>query len=332
MSGNRVTKKAALAGGALALLLFAASPGSAGEADRPEPFTEAEMERFIADYPKSVAWLSSQERFSRVGANPWVIAGMRHDPEFVKLLESQGWTADRFFYLLNQVNVGLRAEERAKQESQAREHWRRQEQEAARQAQARMAESRRQMQAMAAAQRRDIQSNPYIPGWQKQSMLAQLDQGLRENLPTLPSAEAIQQQQRTAWNNQIAAQKRMVQGNPYLSPADKKRWLDQLDVLQKGYNPAQPQSGATPPGSSKEWMKQQQEAQWAEQRRMIENNPAIPADRKKGMLAELEEAQKRMLAALESSSVRESAITDGELALVRNNAEKLRPLLLGDSE
>ena len=93
---------------ALVLALVAISPAEAAPVPAAGPFTEAELNRFLADWPAYAHWSYKSFDYYRTrrGPDAWRYMGSREEKAF---LAGRGWaTPERFFYILSHINVALR--------------------------------------------------------------------------------------------------------------------------------------------------------------------------------------------------------------------------------
>ncbi|MEO5355311.1 MAG: hypothetical protein H7835_19155 [Magnetococcus sp. XQGC-1] len=179
-------KTGMFAGSLLALLLSVTGAVDAGNAQTRKPFDEAEFNRFMTDYPTVSQWLTEKGRH-RGGVNsPWMLSGMRYDRDFIRYLQEKGWDTERFFYLLDHVNLGLMTsrsearqeasmarwdQQRSKMQSQMADEQKKWQDQAEEQNRSSLETARAQW----TAQRERLANDPNIPPPQKQRMLAQMD-------------------------------------------------------------------------------------------------------------------------------------------------------------
>ncbi|MBF0417442.1 MAG: hypothetical protein HQL86_04250, partial [Magnetococcales bacterium] len=125
-------KKQLLAATLGVALLCGTASLRAAQPQEQKPFTQAELDRFVADYPALLQGLGKQNPQLEVPRTPWMVSSMRGDPNFNAQLKEKNWDPDRFHYLLNHINTGLALveAEKSQAEIQARLAKERQESEA----------------------------------------------------------------------------------------------------------------------------------------------------------------------------------------------------------
>ena len=97
-----------LACGMLVLIIITSGPAQAANMGNQPPFSEAELRKFLADFPKYSKWAEKHgEQFGVMdGPNAWEALGFNQ--ELKGFLKSLGWQPEeRFFYILGQVTTGL---------------------------------------------------------------------------------------------------------------------------------------------------------------------------------------------------------------------------------
>lgn len=100
------------------LLLFAIP----ALAQTPTPFTQAELERFLADYPAVTQFLEAQGQEG--GAlEPGFIQDARQTKAFTDFLSQRGWDVQRFFYVTQQVGSGVVALQLSEQGSRIQREY-----------------------------------------------------------------------------------------------------------------------------------------------------------------------------------------------------------------
>ncbi len=321
-------------GSLLVLLLSFSGAAGAGNVQTRQPFDEAEFNRFMADYPVATQWLT--EKGARYGGvnSPWALSGMRYDRDFVQYLKEKGWDADRFFYLLDHVNMGLltsRAEARnedfraqmdqqreqmATNRAEAQKRWQTQRQEQSR-------SSLETARAQWTAQRDRVANDPYLPPPQKQQILAQMDRSQPAGQTVTPEEQQAQMvQQQRAW---LTEQKQQVMDNPTIPPPQKQAMVAQLDRSMEATNP--PQEAARPPvnpnPAEQHAQMQAQHKQWIEQRMQeVRGNAMIPPAQKQQMLDQLQQSLQHMQAASQPKEP-PGLLPSQESLLIKNNRKKL---------
>lgn len=101
-------KKIAVAIVLLAVFALFVNVTYAADAPAQEPFTKAELDKFLADYPEFAAWAQKAgNSLEDVDSSQEVAAAMQYNKEIQEYLEGKGWTADRFFYVLSHIGMGL---------------------------------------------------------------------------------------------------------------------------------------------------------------------------------------------------------------------------------
>lgn len=269
-------RKHLLASSLFALALGFSGVAAAGSPSTQQPFTGAEFNKFLTDYSAAATWLAEQKKGQRLVRNPWVLTGMRYNPEFVKHLQEMGWDSDRFFYLLDHINMGLlssRAEEN-RANAQVRMDERME------QMKARMDEGRKRMEE--GRQRMD-EGRQRMDEGEKRMQDAQ--QKMQERMRTQQAAVQANRLK------QLAAQRARIQNIPYMPPQEKQRMLAQLerDMKQASSAPAT----AANPEQARQTMAQQQQEWMANQERMIRNNPYMPPAQKRMALANIGRARQQ---------------------------------------
>ncbi len=327
----------------LALTLTFAGAASAGERSRSQnPFTEQEFSKFLDDYSGVTAWLAEQGRGRNLVHNPWILTGMRYSPKLAAHLKEKGWEVDRFFYLLDHINMGLltsRADENRKK-AEARRAEREKEMEArlsegrkrAREGHGRMNEAMRKQMAASnaryqkqlAEQRARIQNDPYMSPQQKSQILAQMTRtnkqmsAANEGSVGPQEMRARMEKQQQQW---LAAQQRMIRNNPYMSPYQRQMALAGLQAPKMPKPPAKPDMSGEKMRARA--LKEHQRLM-AEHRQRISNNPYFTPQQKKQMLAQLQEVTERMESDMKRpASSQGGLLPDNEMALIKENRKKL---------
>ncbi|MBF0213562.1 MAG: hypothetical protein HQM00_08360 [Magnetococcales bacterium] len=323
---------------ALGVLLLSASgtiqagptPGTTPEQ---APFTKAELDKFLGDYPEFTQWLHKQRAATQAVHTPWILSGMRFDSGFTALLKEKGWKSDRFFYLLNHVNTGLMlaASEKSQAEAEARRAQAQKEQEARNaQAQKEMQESlnasNQRMREQLKAQQDQIRANPYIPPYEKQRILDQMNRTTTASAPT--DAAAMAEAAKTQQAQWIAAQEQQLRNNPYLHPMQRQQALAQLqqarNAMQRASTPVKPLD----PEAARAEMITLHSTWYENQRKVLNNNPTIPAAQKKAQLEQLQASEQQFKASLVTPAPT-PLLPPEEQKLIEANQQRLTELLAG---
>lgn len=122
--------------------------------DDQKPFSKAELTKFMADWPQFASWAEKKgEHYSDVkDPDAWI--GMKYSAEMQSYLKKNGWKAERFFYILHHVVIGLMKLQ--------------------------MEELSPQMNQQLEAQIDMIKKDPNIPEAQKQQMIASMEASLAQ--------------------------------------------------------------------------------------------------------------------------------------------------------
>ena len=136
----------------LAGVCFSISFALAETPDLQKPFTGTELNKFMADWPGFSKWAESIGKKFDHAATP--MAGMQYGKDIQDYLTGKGWQTERFFYILSHVAYGL----------------------SALQTQQAMPEVVAQLE----AQKKQIMESPDIPESQKQTLLSQLDESIKQ--------------------------------------------------------------------------------------------------------------------------------------------------------
>jgi hypothetical protein len=278
-----------LAASALALLLSFSGAATAADApSQPKPFDEAEFSRFLSDYPAVSKWVT--EKGNRYGSqnSPWALSGLRYDKELQKHLQSTGWSTERFFYLLDHINLGLMTTQAELQQENMQQQFEKAQaarNEEFKKRQAQLQEQQRSSlenaRAQWSAQRERVSNDPYLPPMQKQQILAQMDR----NQPAAQNPEQQQARQRT-WLNE---QKQQIANNAFIPPAQKQEMLAQMDRSIEGINSAKAVAPAKVDPTEQQAKIQAQHKQWLEERmKEVRDNPMMPATQKQQMLDQMQ--------------------------------------------
>lgn len=321
------------------LLVALLSFSGMANADTPQtrkPFDESEFNRFVVDYPSAAQWLT--EKGQRYGGNtPWALSGMRYDKEFVKYLQGKGWDADRFFYLLDHINMGLLTSQSEARQDAIKAQLDQQKEKA----QARMVESQKKRQtqmqeqtrssletaqAQWGTQRERVTNDPYLSPLQKKNILAQLDRVQ----PTEPlSSEAQQAQMRKQEQNWLVEQKRQVSNNPTIPPQQKQQIVARIDRSIAAANAPQREANSNPADRSAQMQAQQK--QWIEARMQeLRDNPTIPPVQKQRMLEQMQNTLKNLEASVQQTKEQPGPIPAQESALIKTNRKKLAEIFFPD--
>ncbi|WP_130471633.1 hypothetical protein [Candidatus Magnetaquicoccus inordinatus] len=329
-----------LAASALALLLsFSATAHAADNPQQPKPFDETEFSRFLTDYPTISKWVG--EKGMRYGSNnsPWALSGLRYDKELQKHLQSSGWNAERFFYLLDHINLGLMTTQAEAQQESMRARMNQQQEKAQaanseeqKKAMAQMQEQQRSSletaRAQWSAQRERVANDPYIPHPQKQQILAQMDRS--QPSAQMFNPEQQQEQMRQQQQNWLNQQKQQISNNPYIPPGQKQEMLAQLERSREAANPGKAVAAPTRLDPVEQQNKMQaQHKQWLEERmKEIRDNPMMPAVQKQQMLDQLQLSLKNAEKAGQSAKEQMGKMQSGPLPaqesqLIKSNRQKL---------
>ncbi|MBF0370128.1 MAG: hypothetical protein HQL52_11795 [Magnetococcales bacterium] len=332
-------KRIALLGGLLALVLAFSGSVQAGNPWDQKPFSEQEMAKFIGDYSTLAAWVNKQNLGPADQDRSWMMAGMRYDKDFGKQLKAQEWDAERFFYMLDNVTTGLRVIESQAMMTKGSADLKKKMAEGKAKMKEMTQDAHGQMKAQVVAQKKQIMNNPTIPPHQKRMMLAQMDQSLRmahmnktpswqSNNPWQAQQKAMQKameaQQKAMQARQNAWRKQMIQNNPMIPQAEKKRLLDAID------NPVKPLTQEQMQAKQKKMMARmmaQQETEIAKQRKRIENDKNIPKEQKAKMLAQMDAHISNMKTAMVDAGMPRPLIPAAEMSLIKANLKKLQELM-----
>ena len=335
---NETMKYTMIVGPLFALLLSFTGIAQGEDPPTRKPFDETEFNRFMSDYPTLSQWLANKMPNQGTANNPWVMSGVRYNETFIKQLRSMNWDADRFFYLLDRINMGLltsqakenraafkQALEQQREEMQSRMTARQQKFEEQMREQIRSSAETAQQQW--AAQRARIVANPYIPPMQKQRILAQMDQSepRTNEVASPPSFEAQQAQMQKQQQKWIDEQKRLIMNNPSIPPQQKKNIIAQMDRSMAVHSAPRPSANLT-----HEEMQAQRSAQHKQQvetnMQQIRENPSIPPAQKKQMLDSLQATLTPMGTTAEQAQNQTTLIPAQEEDIIKNNRKKLMAL------
>ena len=326
-------------GSLFVLLLSFSSLASAGNFQPRKPFDAAEFNRFMADYPQLSQWLATKSLHQGTESNPWVMSGMRYNRAFVKQLQDKGWDADRFFYLLDHINMGLLTSQAEAKRDAAREILTQQR----KKMQSRMAAGQKKLQEQMreqmrsstetaqkqwAAQRERITNNPYIPPEQKQRILAQMDRSKptpEQSFAEPPSFEQWHARMREQQQRWIAEQKRQIKANPAIPPQQKQAMLAQMDRSMTPMAPPQQQKPFNPAEERAKRQAQQKQQIEAEILK-VRDNPSIHPMHKKQILNNLQRSLTQLEAFSKQPQERGGLIPNQENDLIKNNRLKLMKL------
>ncbi|MBF0358010.1 MAG: hypothetical protein HQL70_05335 [Magnetococcales bacterium] len=331
-------KKSIIAGWLLMLsMLFSGLVAAESQVEQ-KPFDSGELEKFIVDYSVMTKWQPTDNYYHGNLKDPWVMAGMQFNEEFAASLQEKGWSAPRFFYMLNHVRQGI-VEEQDRQRQQEietrmnnqmaamaakmsaqRDAFEKQRQEQNKRAKAWLADQ-------LAAQKKQVRENVYMHPMQKKSILDFLDRSLSEvkfvDSPQLSAeeAQAKADAQRKAW---AASYRQSIQNNPYIDHKQKQLILEGLDQANKPMVITQPVEMPT----QKEMMAkiQEQRAAWiVKQIEQVTNNSGYSDEQRDRIIKRLQEFATQMS---EPPSTKPSGtIPDVEKALVKENMGRLVELL-----
>ncbi|MBF0260365.1 MAG: hypothetical protein HQL97_00835 [Magnetococcales bacterium] len=342
-------KKQLLAATLGVALLCGTATLQAAQPQETKPFTQAELDRFVADYPGLVQWIGKQNPQVDMARTPWMVSSMRGDPNFNAQLKEKNWEPERFHYLLNHINTGLSLVESEKglAESQARLAKERQEIEARlakerQENEARLAEGRQQMEKeMAAAnarmreqlqaQKEQIRANPYIPPYEKQRILAQMERNVQSNpAPVTAKVDAVEasRKRQAEW---IDAQERQIRANPYMHPMQRQQALEQLKQAKKSLTPPAPKAvPAAAASSDPEAMRAEMEKmhkQWfSNQMQVINNAPTMPPAQKRVALEQLKSSEKQFAESMAKQADLPGILPKEEKSLIEAQQRKLTEL------
>ncbi|MBF0296711.1 MAG: hypothetical protein HQL96_16125 [Magnetococcales bacterium] len=313
--------------------------GSAATASTTEqtPFTKAEMEKFLTDYPNFLQWLAKRNARFESLHSPWLMSGMRYDKEFTARLTENKWDPDRFFYLLNHINTGLllTASEKMEAESKARMEQDRKEMQAQtdkhqQEMQQRMKADNQEMQKQMAAQKEWIRTNPHLPPQEKQRLLAQMNVAPGPIAPEDASRQITEEQNR--W---FDAQEREIRSNPFMHPMQRQQALDQIRQARRFQQQSATDRASTPRFRSQEEMhkdmKNQHQEWFKNQTRSLQANQFIPPAQKQEMLKQLAASEAQFNASLEPQPM-PSIIPSEEKALIEANQQKLMGIIFGEAK
>ena len=324
------------------LFLSLSGVTQAGDSPTQKPFDETEFSRFMTDYPTLSQWLANKTPNQGAESNPWIMSGVRYDKTFVEKLQTMNWDADRFFYLLDHINIGMLTSQAAEkrgtsepvlgqQQDKMQAHMTARQQKLAEQMQEQIRSSAETAQQQWAAQRERIATNPYMPPMQKQRVLAQMDQSRprKSEFAPPPSFEVRQAQMRERQQKWIDEQKQQIMNNPSIPPQQKKNIIAQMD-RSMGAPPA-PQPPTT---LTTEEMRAQRYAQHKQQieanMQQVQNNPSIHPMQKKQMLESLQATLTQMEATTQQAQTQTGLIPTQEEEIIKNNRQKLMALFFPD--
>ncbi|MBF0096421.1 MAG: hypothetical protein HQM04_02370 [Magnetococcales bacterium] len=316
-----------LAASALALLLSFSGMATAADTPlQPKPFDEVEFSRFLSDYPAVSKWVA--EKGNRYGGqnSPWMLSGLRYDKDLQKHLQGAGWSAERFFYLLDHINLGLMTTQAELQQESMQQQFEKAQatrNEESKKRQAQFQEQQRSAlesaRAQWSAQRERVSNDPYLPPMQKQQILAHMDQ----NQPAVQGTG--QQDRQRAWLNE---QKQQITNNVFIPPVQKQAMLAQLDRSIEGMNPPKPVAPAKVDPAEQQAKIQAQHKQWLEDRmKEVRDNPMMPAAQKQQMLEQMQVSLKNAEKATQQvGKVQTGPLPVQEGQLIKSNRQKLTSL------
>ncbi|GAB0056217.1 hypothetical protein SIID45300_00522 [Candidatus Magnetaquicoccaceae bacterium FCR-1] len=280
----------------------------AAQPQETQPFTQAELDRFVADYPGLVQWLGKQKPQFDTARTPWLVASMRGDPNFNAQLKEKNWDPDRFHYLLNHINTGLALveSEKGQAETQARIAKERQENEA------RIAKERQENEARIAKER---QENEARIAKERQENDARQAEGRQRMEKEMAAANK-------RMRDQLEAQKEQIRANPYIPPYEKQRILAQMarDVQS---NAAPANAPATAQVDAVEAARQRQAAWIDAQERQIRANPFMHPMQRQQSLEQLEQAKKSLKPVASPANAAPAAAHPSDPAALRADMEKM---------
>lgn len=322
-------RKKIFAGSLLVLLLTFSGMASAQSGQAPKPFSETEFNQFLDDYSSLSQWLTKKGRFhGDTLRNPWIMTGMRYDKDFNGQLKAKGWESERFFYLLDHINVGLLTSRAEADQAAAKSRWAKQAAQMKAQLDAQkkklaeqsdatqkrlddqMAKFQKSMDAQnkawaerrkqqLAAEKARIQNNPNIPPMQKQQILAQMDRSQKLANQKPQTQEEIQAKWSAQQRARMEQQKKIILNNPNIPPQQKQQIIAQIERSMapvKKYEP--PKQTPLDPKTSLEDMhahKMVQHKEWLKmQMQKVQNNPNIHPMQKRQMLHNWQQALERM--------------------------------------
>lgn len=341
--------------GALFVLLLSISGlANAGSFQTRKPFDEAEFNRFMTDYPAFAQWLAKKSLYQDSKGNPWIMSGMRYNRTFLKQLQGKGWDAERFFYLLDHINMGLLTSQAEAKRDASRAILDKQRKKMQARMTARQTKFQKQMQEQIrsssetaqrqwAAQRKRIENNPYMPPRQKQWVLKQLDrsQPSSEKDFTVPSSEAWQAQMRAQQQASMEEQKRRIMNNPTIPPYQKRTILAQMQrsmafaktaqQRQQRQQKQQQQRASLTPAEMRA-KSQARQAQWIEtQMQEVRDNPAIHPIQKQQILGNLQQSLSQTKKSAAWNQDAGTLIPSQENNLIKNNRLKLMELFFPET-
>lgn len=298
--------------------------------DGEKPFSDAEVNKFITDYPDMVQWSRKNQNMTNPTNQPWVVSGMRHNKGFVGQLSTKGWSAERFFYVLDHLQQGLQIKNARNDQIQAQQRMKESRQpfqNASGEMTQKAAASQKEMEAATKEQQswakkqlddqeRRIRQDPYMNPWQKQQSLDFLRQQ-RTQMQHSFAPSTAQNGQQQFWQ----AQKQAIMSNPYI-PEGQKRWM--LQHMQS--NPATESQAATDPNQARDAMIKQQKMWIAQQKAQLANNPFIPYEQRQAMERQLQQYVRNMEEGTHQSFRVPPLLPGGEMELVGKYSDKLQKI------
>lgn len=308
----------------------------------PKPFTSAELSKFVVDYPALGQWLVQQGRHFGGTHNPLVISGMRYNPNFLAQLKEKGWQSDRFFYLLDHINMGLlvtraeqdRAEAKARLKAQLKQMNANRDIGRQRMAKA-MQENQARMREQMAGQRRQIQNNAFLNPMQKRRILNQMDrnQAQMADMAKPDYGQRMNQRMQAQQKAWMVAQKQRILRNPHIPLLQKQRMVAQMDQnMNQNMNPPALPPVDVNPENMADQMRKQQEAWMNSQIQSLRNNPYMQPAQRQMAINQMKMAQKRMQESMAQAAKAHKLIPDQETELVKANREKLLDLFFPKSQ
>ncbi|MEO5363322.1 MAG: hypothetical protein H7838_06825 [Magnetococcus sp. DMHC-8] len=332
-------------GSLLVLLLSFAGTADAGAPQTRKPFDEQEFNRFMTDYPTITRWLTDKRRHAGAIHSPWMLSGMRYDRDFINHLQEKGWDAERFFYLLDHVNMGLMTSRAEADNEAARTQMQQQrdkmqadrlaeQQKWQTQVQEQNRSSLETARAQWSAQRDRVNNDPRIPPAQKAQILAQMDrsQPAPATVGTPEEQQAQMAKQRQAW---LAEQKRQVVNNPAIPLPQKQEIIAQMDRSMGIGNGPRTEAAVRPPADPNPTARQAalhaQQQQWIETRMQeVRNNTMIHPAQKQQMLDQLQQSLQHSQTAARHAQESTGLLPAQENELIKNNRQKLTELFFPD--
>ena len=135
------------------VLLLCCAPAWA-QSQPQSPFNQAELDRFLKDYPAVTQFLDAQGQQSDA-TQPGFMEEVLQTKAFTDFVAQRGWNVERFLYVTQQVSTGMMVLQ--------------------------MAEHGAQIQSEYAQTRAEILKSPDLNPAQKQQFLAQMEQAMEQS-------------------------------------------------------------------------------------------------------------------------------------------------------